>query len=40
LIWMMIKRPEGLLPATITKRELHVRDEELDVAAGAAAAGD
>jgi branched-chain amino acid transport system permease protein len=33
LIWMMIRRPEGLLPATITKRELHVRDDQPNVSA-------
>jgi branched-chain amino acid transport system permease protein len=40
LIWMMVKRPEGLLPATITKRELHVKDEPVEPAepAGAPAA--
>ena len=36
---MMVKRPEGLLPATITKRELHVKDEPVEPAA-APAAGD
>jgi branched-chain amino acid transport system permease protein len=33
LIWMMVKRPEGLLPATITKRELHVHDDQPNVVA-------
>jgi branched-chain amino acid transport system permease protein len=33
LIWMMIRRPEGLLPATVTKRELHVHDDQPNVVA-------